>query len=560
MRIDCFKYEYPVGTDNSDKNFFSSVVPDELDIIDLFEFYIDGTMSKIEWKFTEIDETDNTMYVKASGFSMDVIADNHSGDDLYEFFEMYSNSDSYKWKVIMYDDDDTPIYYGMIYKDGLESSERESGIISVKVIGYEKEFSRFYSNETLIGTEFLPNTTLPVDLSFLTGLNVYRLSDVLKANFPNVVFGFQFDLTHFIGKFYVVDKPYFYSPSIRFNTGTVNIRAGYDSFVLMNADRFKWLDGICQCYGWKWFFFNNRLYIENLSDNVFPEYEIDANESIISHGLSTSSQQYQTDHVIIEDGGYYSNQPEEDFVRTLQISSTTDGVLYLGGSRRAIYSNTNDYFKNHQPFGYLIFSEFIGGGGSYLYHFDGDFTVFTVEDWDDTYRLKKLEMYSAPFMQYETTDRFLNYRKKNSIVLNPIVCNEQYGGTLNLNYARQTGGAFYGNGNAYRINHDVGNDGFYYTGSVGHNLIYYDATRSPAGYLTFEHYQGTEQWKANMRCHTSVINQNIIEVDGFDTINTPLVTPKLINYDYGNLNDVMFSVTRFAFHPIDKTFEMTIVR
>ena len=92
MRIDCLKYEWVRGTEDIDINFFSDVSPTLIETIDLYDYYIDETMSEIEYSFEDVD-SDNTLYVKTSNLSFNCINDNLTNSTLlFDFFEVYESN------------------------------------------------------------------------------------------------------------------------------------------------------------------------------------------------------------------------------------------------------------------------------------------------------------------------------------------------------------------------------------------------------------------------------------------------------------------------------------
>lgn len=562
MKINCSKYQWDNSTDLKDVNLFSDVQPAAITTIDLFPYLIQDSFQNITYDFSDVDENNNTLYVKASSGSFDVIAlsnertDALLNDNLFDFFEMYSVNSFIKWKLEIFNDADELIYSGVIYKDGVEAKQREKSILNIKFIGREKEFKNYFDNQILIGTDQLTAAVLPYEVS-LAGLKFYTLQEVLKKNFPNVDFAFRYDLTHFTSEYYVADKPYMYSSQILFAGGLVNIRAGYDSFVLMQTDRFAWLNSICLAYGWKWFFYLDKLYISKFIEQNSELLQLDYENILLSHDLSSRDREFQIDNVHIADGGYYSSESIEDISsRQLLIYSDTEGTyLYLGGNRIMTFS-VNEFNNSVSPFGDLIFQSF---PLTYIYNFDFHSTIMKYADWDWSYRSKLLSMYPAPFNHYTTTDRYLNHTKNNTVILNPLVCDIDYGGTLDMSQARNSTSPFYGNGNAYKINHDVGDNGFWFNGNAGHNLIRY--INSPVvGYQTYEAYCMSEDFQSNMKKLTSSLSHNVLSLSGKGTYTNPIVNIQILNYPFENISSNIYSIDSFSFNPVTQTFEMTIIK
>ena len=557
MRIDCLKYRWDTSTDKSDVNFFSDEVPTLVQTVDLFPFLIKDSMSNIEYGFEDIDEN-NSLYFTASNVSFQCISDNQdnliNAFNLIDFFEVFEVNEYIRWRINVYNNSNTLIYSGILSKDGISIDGVSKKLLDITVVGEEKETQRYFSNKKLVPTEELPLAVLPIPLN-LTGLQFFWLGDVLKRNFPTVNFQFERDLTNFIGKYYVANRPYTYSNLINTTlNGTLHIKTGYKSFYNDNVDRYTWFNSLCLAMGWTWFFYLGELVIRRRSDSDYPTLTIDANESNLKTSVTNNVQQFPVDNVIIADGQYYGDTSETSETAMNYALTFVGPFHYLGGDRAVVFSKDNDYWNYTRPFNSLLFNSLPGGG----YYIRGllDWTFARREE-DNNFLYKTM---SLGLQTREVVERQLNFTKQKTLFINPVVCSTDYGGTLDVTLARTVNSHFYGNGNCHSIDYSEETDvnRISYTGNVATSLLMYDTTRDL--YLTYEDYTNTLEFKNNFSKYISSNNQIIFSGDFYGEMSNPLQTIEFTNYAYANFTGKKFSIQRLNFHPINKTYSLTLIQ
>jgi len=495
MRIDCLKYEWANGTEDININFFSSVTPTLIETIDLFEYYIDETMSEIEYSFEDVD-SDNTLYVKTSNLSFSCINDNLQDSTLlFDFFEVYESNKYLKWKLNYYDDNDSLIYSGIIYKDGVTVESVEDKILNIVCIGYEKEFKEFYSN--------IPITSDNSGWGYsgFTGLDFTTVADILTSQFSNVTFSMAFIYSNL---YIIASKPYTFAPATisgnqpwEFDgspTDVMHLKTGYDSFVNDGINKFTFLNSLLIPMGWIWYYYLNKLIIQERAATDYAVLDINCSEVEVSQSLSHRYNQFQVDSVVILTGSYFDNgQNVTDF--------GTNGSAFhvpnnhdLTGQTAVCYSNGVEDSNKARPFKQLR----VVNSNQYQFRHDGGYT-FRNMAYRDEYNINLKEIFlirRTAHPVYEYTQKTFPYSVHKSITLLPYVNSRDNSGGLDINNRVAADGAYYGWGNFYyAANLPVTNSMAFYSGTVADAVF-----RSVNGvYQNYEAYTQTPTFKRNFK-------------------------------------------------------------
>jgi len=556
MQINCTKYQWATGTEDIDINFFSDVLPSDMGTIDLYDHYVDNTMSEVEYSFEDIDD-DNTLYVKTSDLSFDCYENNV----LFDFFECYTPNKYLKFKVEFYDDDNNKYYTGIIYKDGVNVPSVADKILSIIVIGYEKEFRSFFSNVPII-----PSGSIPFATGGATGLSFATLWDVLRKNFANVSFVFNTAL-NIVFKYKVALNPFTVVRSVvvpgavplypvEDYGGLIHIKTGYNCFEYDKANKFAWLNSTFLPMGWIWYFYLEQLIIQDRASTVYPLLEIDCNEVEVSQSLTHNYNQFQVDNVVIKAGEYFDDGSNRTSVLSLfSIFDASRGAQVsrnLGGEVAYTYSNINPYSNRTRIFRDMTY----GGSGNYLMtYYNHNFRTYSGAN---DYNIDLKEITISQTSPYNIGETVINYGTKKSIVLNPYINSRENSGGFDRENVFADDGGYYGYGNYYLqanlpVTKSMGN----YTGSGADSLIGREIT-STGNWETYEFYTQTDTFKRNFKKFLKTNDEVIIEMEIKQLITNPLQTIRFINYQDADIGRKSFSIIRLAFHPIEKTTSLTL--
>lgn len=561
MRIDCLKYEWVRGTEDITINFFSGVAPTLIETIDLYDYYVDETMSEIEYSFEDVD-SDNTLYVKTSNLSFSCINDNLEGGTLlFDFFEVYESNKYLKWKLNYYDDNDSLIYSGIIYKDGVSVESVEDNILNIVCIGYEKEFKEYFAKDPLKAWDVEP--VIQSFSSGVNGLTYLSLRDSILKNFTNVDFNFFSNFYHFINTYLCSEKPFTYQQNIatdpfyikfKDDYNVLHLKTGYSSYVLDKVNKFTWFDSFIKPMGWIWYFYLNKLIIQERATTDYDVLDIDCSEAEVSQSLSHRYNQFQVNNVVIMDGSYF----DLGYNRTAALSlfsvlSTNHGNLShnLGGDSAIVYSDINFYSNKVRPFRALRINSDNHYGFTYYDH------EFTRNIGLNEYTVDFINVSISHTSPYTITDTIINYNGFKTLILRPYVNSRDNSGGIDAHNRLADTGAYYGRGNFFlAANAPMTEHQGFYNGSAANSLFRYDADLEL--YINYEQHVRTEAFTKNFKKFLKTNDEVIIEIQVKQLITNPLQTIHLTNYQDANLEDKYFSIIRLSFHPIDEISTLTL--
>ena len=511
---------------------------------------IDETMSEIEYSFEDID-TDNTLYLKTSSLQFKC----YDANVLIDFFECYNANKYYKWKLNYYEGD-TLIYAGYVYKDGVTVESLEDKILSIIVLGSEKEFNDFYNNVQLgSSADFLAHPGIVTNpLPSLQGLRFYHARSFFPQLFPNVIFKTVAWLNHY----FISEIPYTYSPNTNFHDygDVMHVKTGYDCFYLDGISKMTLFNSMLSGYGWIWFWYLNELVIQERAATDYDVLEIDCAELEVSQSLIHRYNQFQVDNVIIDNGEYFDLGLDRtsttscfcifDNARPVNASSHN-----LSGSSNMVYSSNTNYSNRVRPFRNMVLS-----GTNYLM----DFRAHNLSRYlssDDYNIVDEKTTLSGSGNSLDFTTVTNNYNAKKSLTIKPYINSRNNSAGFDRNNARADDGAYYCNGNFYyAANQPLTASHGLYNGSPSNAIIYYD--ESIDKYVNYEMYAQTDKFRKNFKKFLKTNDEIIIQIEVGQLITNPLQTVHLSNYQDANLNDKYFSIIKLSFHPIDKISTLTL--
>lgn len=564
MRLECIKYKWDTGTEDININFFSDVEPTLLETLDLYDYYVDETMSEIEYSFEDID-TDNTLYLKTSSLQFKC----YDANVLIDFFECYNANKYYKWKLNYYEDD-TLLYSGVIYKDGVSLESVEDKILSVIVIGYEREFKDYFSNKPLRAWDETP--VINSYSSGIPGLLYLSLRDCLIKNFTNVAFNFYSDFYHFINTYICAERPFTYLQDIdsdpyfiKFKDydNVLHLKTGYTCYVYDKINSYTWLDSFLKPMGWMWFYYLDKMVIQERAAVDYDVLEIDCEEVEVSQSLKHNYNQFQVDNVVIEDGKYFDAGSDRSNINScFSVNDRARGEApesphvthSLTGNTAIVFSNGSEYINQVRPFRSMRYY------APHNYQLRPENHTFTRLNQLDEYNITvdKTFLYRLTLEDLFTfNETKLNYNAKKTLNIKPYINSDDNSGGIDINNVRAQTGAYYGRGNFFKAaNLPVTNSHGFYNGSAANSLFRYDGDTQE--YVNYEMYAQTDKFRKNFKKFLKTNDEIIIQIEVGQLITNPLQTVHLSNYQDANLNDKYFSIIKLSFHPIDKISTLTL--
>ncbi len=527
MRIEVTKY-YFYNNEDKNINFFTGISTSGTSI-DLYDYLEKDGMSNINYEFEGVD-SENSIYVKCSNVTLTCKSDIYNGTNLTDYFELYLQNKYIKFKANFYDEDDVLFYSGIIQTDGIEISDLRDDLLSITVLGYEKEFKEGFSNIPLLDASSL-NYDLPPGTPFnITELYFYTAGRLIKYNFGNIL---DADSLAFLNNIFIAKNPYTLADNSRFedySTNTFHIRTGYKCFYQDEINRFAWFDSLCLSMGWVWFFHLGKLVIQERRDNDFDIYNIDYDSLIIRNSLTNRVEQFQCANVIIKSGEYFSTH--------------TQPLFNLGGTD-TIYSNVNEYNNIVRPFRRLIFDGTNGYslvGINHTYRTNGSQTEYNY--------IYLSNLYTG--LPNPVTGNDNTYDVKKTIIISPYITSRENSGGIDTENARANSGAYYGNGNFYYAAATEDTAGkILYTGHAGHSVVTYN---SVTGKLqTYEFYSQSENFKANFKKFVKTNEDVILEIEVAELITNPLQRIHIDNFPYYDIDSKDFIIESLSFNYFDKT-------
>lgn len=545
MKILCQKYTWLDEVEIKDVNFFSNGQRVVSPPIDLTDYLIKNSLGKFTLGIQNIDSGDFSLYIESGNVSFQLLNGKEwqYGQGISEYFGVYNLNKRQKFLVKFITDDGQQVFEGIIYGHNLDFLNRESEVLSVLVVGFEKEFKDYYSNIRL--KEVSGWTNLP-GIS-LQGLQVIPLIDVLEQNFNSEFL--QIELSPALLNYKVAKYPYFYTPIPQFNGGTAFIKTGYESFRRDLCSTFDWINSTVLPMGWVYFFEGRKLHIKNLYELSYDVQVIDFEKTNITHSVENEIDDAVIENIIIDDGKYYSN----GYLLTPTTSNPYPGfstAQYVGGERKNVFSYQHDFSSRTLPWRNITFN------GIDIYKiFYGNKTNIYLDTTEGGYRFREFTVWlPIPTVTYK--EYF--YDKNKTLKISPYIVSERNAGGLDINNARQSGGYLdIGNGNFFTSNIQMGDNDFRYTGSAANSLVLYNELTDK--FETYFDYIQKPAFSNNMAKYLRNDAQLIFTLEVGELITSLAKTVLLNNYSFFILNGKKFTLQGLEFDIVKKTSSLKIL-
>lgn len=230
--IYCFKTTWSENTPYIDINFFSSVQPDSTEPILLNNYLID--MDDLEYTFddTKYINYTNLINKEASDITFE-ISGIENNKFMQSYFEVFSDTTFIKYLIkIVEKSTNKLLWIGIVNQNRVTepfTPTRDSEIISVHVIGLEKEFKEYYSEKKLPDADNISwekNIKIPITYPTPPTIPIKKFDNLLNNDLFNSNF-LQTEIENDIKNKYVSKISNFYYHNEGFNN---NIQVGETSF------------------------------------------------------------------------------------------------------------------------------------------------------------------------------------------------------------------------------------------------------------------------------------------------------------------------------------------
>lgn len=551
MAIEYICKKIKFNTDDiSAVNYYSTTERTVFYTLDLYDYIIKNELGEVELIGDSKDTNDNYLFetsdvnIKVTNIKevpSGVSAEVKSNKTLSDFFELYSADFRYKFLLEIWKDN-TRIYSGFISGEFLKLNNARQAIIDVQIFGKEKELKDFYSGETMLSLAGgNPFTFMGHQGYILPNFTLNSLIETLNTKVFNSAYidGVQ---TYGLSEHYIAANPYWYATESRFTENTINIRSGYDLYKDAGFSRWDFFSGLMLSRGWICFFDDNTLIVKNRFDVTrFPEKTIDANSAMLTVGVENEFSQY--DSIMIDDGEFWSDGTILSPGYTIGLSG---GEVYVGGTRKVIYSPRKLQSLNTQPFRKL----FVFAANSTAYELN--YTQWKNQIYKDTANNNILtnEISTYPVEDPQNIiQRPYSYTDKAVLKITPIVTSRDYGAGFDITKrGERQGGIYYGYGN-FRLTpgFNITGNSFGYTANPGNCIVTFDSTENK--FSTYQDYIQTRTFANNFKPLINTQSKLILKIKVNELITSPLYTIKLTNFRYNDkVTERTFSIQRLKYN------------
>lgn len=548
MRLQCIKYEFNT-TDLADVNFFNADVDiTQLATVDLYDYLILDSMKDNSYKAPNVSEVTQSYYFEANGVQFDL-----SGAKDYEymidFFEIMTNEIKYKWILNQFDENGTLIFTSIISKDNVKMPSVEEKIINVQSTAYELEFRSWFQEKKLFSlTGWTPEFSL-------NGFYGQPLTSVLTQLFGND-FIQQIVLDSDISEWRVAQRGYFYLPITDFVDSQMDILSGYDSFVYQQLSCFEYLNSLCKCMGWKWFFYLGKLYIKNLYATQGEIIDIDYNSlgrnGVMETGIENTFLNLKIENVILDNGSYEGGSDSLLYYPY----GVPQRYYYLGGGRRIIYSKS--YYNNLSlPFEKASLANFPEGRKGYVRNVPP--TTNFLKFKDENLGFYRFDNILVQVIGQEPLSNLVTYGETKTLKIEVAVNSERTRRIDRENVRFNGNGIDNGIFDANRDDPFITESDLQFTGNVGAMLYKYNSTLNK--YVTYQWYvRYSQQFKDNFSTYLGSDLLQLFTIRGDGIQYSPLNRYRIINYPYiNNLDDKVLSMQFLSFNQFQQSYELKVV-
>jgi len=567
LKITCIKYRFADSTELPEVNYFSEASENTRDGIELMPYLMENGLSEITYPKNKVDEN-NIVFIESGDVSLNLTNTLQGYGDLNnylnltevlltDFFGFYTPEKSI-FKVEIFDNDDDSLFTGIFRKYDIVFSDRTNEILSINIKGLDKEFAEYYESKRLIPFDEMYNASYS-NVNF-TGLKFSPLKEVLKKNFPKVLFNFETVSDHFIHQYIVAGKPYIYHPFTYMPLSNANnvltLKTGYECFYEDATLKYDYFNSLIMSMGWKWSFKNGVMVIEKRADTSKSNYVIDYSD-VLSHSVENELSQI-INSVVIDNGQYYginNNEIQEDPNAMNIYSSDSQKYHYLGGQSKAVYSN-GEYNNTEKPY-----ASFNLIGTSYFRTFlNWRFTTEKAGDSKDT-SLRLRHFFGLNEFGYLYQFQSYNYDLNKTIYFKPRIPSFYNSGALDTANARPilniNPAYVYGNGNFLRKDFAGNEHTIYFEGNPGSSMLKINTFLT--SYEPYDYYIQTNEFKNNLKTLTNDADSSIINITVNGLIKDFDKNFMISGYPYANYTSKVFTFTEISYDVLGNKTKLKLI-
>lgn len=558
MRLRCIKYEFDTQL-IAQVNFYNEEVSrTAIAEVDLYDYLILDSFRDNSYKSPNVNEQSQSYYFEANGVSFSV-SGAKDNDYLIGFFEINTLSTNYKWLLYQYDDAGGLIFSSIISKDNVSLSIVEDRDIDIQSTAYELEFKEWYSNvklSSLTGWQ----SPLFVGTVPLFKFESLSITDILEKLFYS---SFLQDilLENNLGLWHAVRYPFFFVGESEFKDNQIDLLSGYDSFVHQQLSCYEYLNSLCKCMGWKWFFYLGKLYIRNLyattGDIIEIDYEQLGERGVIESGIENTFLNLKIDNVIIDNGN---------------LSGGTDSTInfpwgspqknfYLGGDRKVVFSRDLDY-----PNLMLTQKKYrlVGTTGSSGFGYAGVVPPSSnmLRYKDEEFEMYRFDNIITEQLGQEPRSNLSTFLKGRTLEIK-VACNTELVTRIDMHNTRftSTAGDMYWGQYATAAGAPVtSEEDLQFSGNVGSMLYKFNTATNE--YVTYQWYiNESQEFIDNFSCYLGSDLLQLLRIKGDGIKYNPLNRYKIVNYppDILNIDNKVFAMQELRFNQFENTFELKVI-
>jgi hypothetical protein len=553
-------WEWPVGTDIDEINFFSDVIPTAITSeIDLMDYILDkdnNGISELKYDFDKVEpdgaSASGVLFFTSGSINLRVTDGEINGLKMSDFFKIFEDTQRIKYKGKLFYDG-ALLFQFTVHQDGLKTkfalADKNSHVVDILAVGMEKEFRDYFSNKNLPATESVPwlwdgvhcglnniiTSHYPTRPPASSDDSLYYkvFTTVVESLFENAFitnYNYDNDVTEwFVG----MDARFIKS---EFTNGLHHNRQGYDRLTKSGLSRLKWFECTLNSMGWIYFILADTFYIKNRSGFELPVTEIDYS-SIHADGFEAGKRKpaLTYDYIMFLSGAYYGGD-------TFML-----GGGIMKGERPVILTNKTSLYKNTNHWntisGTVNSSYEIDAAGGYI------FTKYHHED-SETFYISNITSVD----DYETKG-----------IPQSKILRIDTGAAQTMHWSRVVGWA--GNDGAYDKAADsptLGDEDMGYTGCCGDQMMKIiqgaQQLQNYSGRYGADGYVNTQQFINNFAKFWDNRTNHYMTVKLIGLITNPLQNFKFINSGQTFFDNAEFGIQTLKLNLVEELTELELLK
>ena len=540
VKILCKCFEFDHGLPFSERSIFNTaatkwpVGP----TVDLMDYAIDiGKLSysairtELEAGYNSLVYDCGDMTIKLSGIK--------NNKFLVNYFDLYNtnHANTFKQYIIQIKYNNQITFIGTLNQDNiseLNNSSKTSEIITIQLLGLEKEFKRYFG-------------ALPLPDHKSIFINGFLLPWGFKSDTEDKEFACCLNVSQFFSSLFQINAlgpPWFVNniPQMYVTTQFPDqqwyIKSGYKRFYQDNKySCFDLLDKTCDAMGWRWqvnhlgeSFENFQLMIRNNSDYGLPVLQIDYG-ALDNYKIGYQINRCDIDYIIIPDGYYKTG-------------------TYFGKQGKPFYMMTNKFSPINETRFFEGFHHGTGNQGFYTFWPWNNQKRYCVENAEakDTLDYGEIYYWDPGNWSHNTNDR--KFIKSNKILFLDGGSHDSQSTVCAASTGR--------NYNAIDVGQDPAD--ILFRGCCGSILFQYDPGQYWNIQNDYNNYCKSSTFTRNFLPLLEGGNNQTIESDLKGVITDPLVTIRFINSNNSFFQNSLFALNQLEVDYINESSKILLTR